>query len=135
MSQPLNPLKKAIRATLVADTALTTMLGGARVHDEVPRNMAPPYVAFGEATIRDLSTTSGRAHETMLTLQVLSVDGGSRAASVIAARIEALLHDAVLTLDAHRLVNLTLNQSDTRRERNNEATRVTLRFRAYTEVL
>jgi hypothetical protein len=135
MSQPVNALKKAIRAALVADTNLNGLLGGARVHDEVPRGASPPYVAFADAMVKDQSTPLGRAHETLLSLHVLSTEGSSRAASVIAARVETLLHDAALSLDNHRLVNLQLAESASRRERNNEATRITLRFRAYTEAI
>jgi hypothetical protein len=135
MSQPVNALKKALRNALTADTTLTGLLGGALVHDEVPRGANPPYIAFGEAVVSDQSTPLGRAHQSMLTLFVLSIEGSSRPASVIAARVETLLHDAVLTLDAHRLVNLQLVESQTRRDRNNEATRISLRFRAYTEAI
>jgi hypothetical protein len=133
MSLPAISLKKAIRNQLLADPALTALIGANRVFDEVPRGQATPYVAFGEIVTRDASTPLGRSHETFLTLFALSNQGGQREAHAIAARVEELLHDAALTLTDHRLINLTLSASEARRERNNETTRATLKFRAYTE--
>jgi hypothetical protein len=135
MSLPAIELKKAIRNRLVSDTTLTTLLGGARIYDETPRAAAPPYVVFGELISRDVSTVSGRAHESVIVLQALSNESGHKQAHAIAARLEELLHDAPLTIAGHVLVNLMLTGSEARRERNNEATRATLRFRAYTEKL
>jgi hypothetical protein len=135
MSLPIFELKKAIRAALVADATLTGMLGGAAMHDETPRGANPPYIVFGEANCRDQSTAIGRAHETLLSLHVLSGQGGTKEAQLIAARVETLLHDSSLSLTGHRLVNLTLAGSELRRERNAEMSRATLKFRAFTELL
>ena len=54
---------------------------------------------------------------------------------LIAARVEALLHDAALTLDGHRLVNLRFEQAEARREAQGRFSRASLRFRAVTEEL
>ena len=135
MSQPAVPLKKAIRAALVIDATLLALLGGPRVHDEVPRSAVAPYIVFGDLQTRDFSSVGSRSHETRVSLSVLSNQGGTREAHVIAAQIETILHEAALVLDGHRLVNLMLETSEARRERNTEATRITLRFRAFTELL
>lgn len=136
MTQPLLALKKAIRVRLLADAPLTTALGGPnKVFDDVPRAAEVPYVVFGEATVRDFSTSSGRSHETVFSLLVWSRQGGSQQGLAIAERIEALLHDAALTLDTHRLVNLQLTTTEARRPNERETWRVALRFRAFTEAL
>ncbi len=136
MTQPLLALKKAIRGRLLADAALATAMGGpSKVFDEVPRNAETPYAVFGEANVRDFSTGSGRSHETILALLVWSRQGGSQQALTIAERIEALLHDAALTLDGHRLVTLQLTTTEVRRPSERETWRVVLRFRAFTEAL
>jgi hypothetical protein len=135
MSLPFITLKKAVRDALLADAALVTLIGSNKVFDETPRDAALPYLVFGEILTRDASTNSGRAHDTTLVLHVLSGQGGQREAHAIAARAELLLHDAVLSLTGHRLINLTFAGSETRRERNLQTTRATLRFRAYTEQL
>ncbi len=133
MSLPATALKQAIRDALVADATLLALLGGPAVFDEVPRQQAAPFIVFGESVTRDASSNTSRGHDTLLTLHVLSTRGGQREAQLIAARVEALLHDAALTLAGHQLANLTLASSESRRERNNEATRATLKFRAFTE--
>jgi hypothetical protein len=133
MSLPAIALKTALRDALLADAPLAVLLGGPRIHDEVPRGQPAPFILFGDTVTRDASTNSGRAHETVLTLFALSNQGGQREAQAMAARIEAVLHDAALTLSGHRLVSLALLTSEARRERGNETTRATLKFRAYTE--
>jgi hypothetical protein len=135
MSLPSITLKKAVRDALLADGALSALVGINKVFDEAPRDAVLPYLVFGEILTRDASTSSGRAHETTLVLQVLSGQGGQREAHAIAAQVELILHDAVLSLIGHRLVNLTFSGSETRRERSLQTTRATLRFRAYTEQL
>jgi hypothetical protein len=133
MSLPAIALKQAIRTALLADAGLIALLGTGGVFDEVPRGRPTPFIVFGETSTRDASTTSGRAHETTLTIFALSGAGGQLEAQKIAAMVENLLHDASLVLAGHRLINLTLIASESRRERNLESTRATLRFRAYTE--
>jgi hypothetical protein len=133
MSLPVLELKKAIRAALLADAPLLALLGGAKVFDEVPRGQSTPYLVFADCLSSDASTSSGRAHQTLLTLLVLSNQGSAKEAHQIAARAEDILHDAALSLTGFRLINLTLAASEARRDRNLESTRVTLKFRAYTE--
>jgi hypothetical protein len=52
----------------------------------------------------------------------------------VAERFIALLDDAPLTLDGHRLVNLRMTEIASERDKDTQLTRVTLRFRAVTEV-
>ena len=53
-------LRSAIHDALIADTALTSALGGAHVYDEPPRNAAFPYVTLGEARIVDAAPMTAR---------------------------------------------------------------------------
>ncbi len=135
MTNPILPLKAAIRAVLISDPALLAVLGGARVYDETPRNTPFPFVTFGVFTANDNSTSSDRGHETKLELDVWSRNGSTKQPLLIANRIEELLHDQPLTLVGHHLVNNQIIDSDTTLERDGETIRVTLRFRAVTEVL
>ena len=134
MTNPILPLKAAIRSKLIADTALLAVLGGARVYDETPRGQSFPFVTFGSFTASDNSTSSDRGHETKLEIQVWSRDGSTKQALLIADRIEALLHDQNLTLTGQHLVNNHLVDTDTALERDGETIRITLNFRAVTEV-
>jgi hypothetical protein len=128
-------LRKAILAQLFADTVLTTKLGGPKIWDEVPRGTEPPYVTFGDAQTRDWSTNSDNGAEHFVLLHCWSTARGMREALDIAARVQALLDEAVLTLDQHRLIDLRFVQQETKREQNGRFARVTLRFRATTEAL
>lgn len=135
MTSPVLALRQAIHARLVGDAALTALLGGPRVHDEPPRAAAGLYVVFGEGRARDWSTGSDRGHEHEVALIVWSKAGGAKPALEAADRIVALLDDAALTLGGHRLVNLRVTASETRRDEKAGVARVTLRLRAVTEVL
>lgn len=132
---PVIALRKAVRALLIGDAALIAKLGGPNVFDEAPREAVAPYVAFGDAQWRDLSTSSDRGAEQFVILNVWSLQRGLREALDIAENVGALLDEAALTLDGHRLVNLRLASLETRRENNGRFARASLRFRAFTEVL
>ena len=133
MTSPVIALRKAIRLQLTGDAALVAKLGGPNVFDEAPREAIPPYVAFGDSSLRDLSTSTDRSAEQFAVLNVWSLQRGLREALDIADRVAALLDDAALALDGHRLVNLRLVALETKREGNGRFARASLRFRAVTE--
>ena len=98
-------LQKSIHAALTSDAALTALLGGARVYDDVPRGAEFPYVTFGQSTARDWSTDSEAGSEHIVTLNVWSRHAGEREAHLIMARCAMRLHEAELAVAGHRLVN------------------------------
>ena len=126
-------LQKAIHARLTTDAAVLALLGGPRVHDDVPRGAAFPYVTFGPANARDWSTGSDDGGEHLVTLHVWSRTAGRNQAEAIASAIAAALHDQALTLSGHRLVNLRRELAEARREPDGETWRVVVRLRAVTE--
>jgi hypothetical protein len=126
-------LRAAIHTALAADTPLTTLLGGARVYDELPVNPAFPYVTLGETRIADFSTGSERGEEHQLTLHAWSRQGGHKEAHLIAGALLAALDDAPLPLDDHRLVNFRFALADVRREADGRTYHALVRFRAVTE--
>ena len=134
-TSPVVALRKAIRLRLIADATLLARLGGPNVFDEAPREAIPPYVAFGDAGLRDLSTVSDHGAEQFAVLHVWSLQRGLREALEIGDRISALLDDAALALEGHRLVNLRLVSLETKREGNGRFARASLRFRAVTEAV
>ena len=135
MTSPVIALRKAIRLQLTGDAALVAKLGGPNVFDEAPREAIPPYVAFGDSSLRDLSTSTDRSAEQFAVLNVWSLQRGLREALDIADRVAALLDDAALALDGHRLVNLRLVSLETKREGSGRFARASLRFRAVTEAV
>jgi len=126
-------LRAAIHDALVADGALSALLGGARVYDEVPQAAAFPYVTLGEARITDWSTGSEVGAEHQLTLHAWSRQGGHREAHEIAGALLQALDDAPLALDGHHLVNLRFALADIRREADGRTYHALVRFRAVTE--
>ncbi|WP_249729605.1 MULTISPECIES: DUF3168 domain-containing protein [unclassified Chelatococcus] len=135
LESPVLALRRAILGRLAADVDLTVILGGARIHDAVPRAASGVFVVFGEARCRDWSTMTDRGHEQDISLTVWSRPGGARPALAAAARIERLLHDASLPLAGHRLVNLRVTATEVRRDERADLARVTVRLRAVTECL
>lgn len=126
-------LQQAVFAKLTATPALTALLGGARVYDDVPERAEFPYLTFGQTSERDWSTGTDNGGEHTLTLHVWSRGAGRKEAVEILAAARAALHDAALTLAGHRLVNLRHEFSDARRDPDGETFHGTARFRAVTE--
>lgn len=128
-------LQTAIHSALIADPALTALLGGQRLFDHVPRGTPFPYITFGQTTERDWSTGGGEGGEHVVTLHVWSQARGRRQIQTIAAAVRALMHDAELSLNDHRLINLRHEFTEVRRETDGETLRGLVRFRAVTEPL
>lgn len=127
-------LRKAVYARLTGTPALIALLGGARIHDEVPRALEPPCIATGEGSVADWSTSSDRGHEHRLSLSIWSKEGGAREALAIANTVIAALEAMPAALDGHRLVNLVAVATDVRREAERRLVRATIRIRAVTEL-
>src|SRR5438552_11630915 len=126
-------LRAAIHDALIADTPLTTLLGGPRVYDEVPKSVVFPYVTLGETRITDWSTGTERGEEHQLTLHAWSRQGGHKEAHLVAGALLQALHDVPLTLTDHRLINLRFSTADVRREADGRTYHALVRFRAVTE--
>jgi hypothetical protein len=133
MSTSCAALRAAIHAALIADGALTALLGGPKVYDEPPPAAALPYVTLGEARSSNLGTHSEPDHEHQLTLHVWSRQGGHREAQLVTGALMQALDDAPLTLSGHRLVNLRFAVADVRREADGRTYHGLVRFRAVTE--
>lgn len=126
-------LQQAVFATLAADSALTALLGGARIYDDVPQATAFPYLTFGPAAARDWGTATETGAEHAITLHVWSQAKGKKETHEIMGAVRTALHDQALTVTGHRLVNLRHESSDARRDPDGETIHGTLRFRAVTE--
>ena len=130
-------LQQSVYAALIADTALTALLGANRIYDDVPQGSALPYLTIGQTTERDWSTGGDPATdagaEHLLTLHVWSDPRGKKQTHEILAALRSTLHDEPLTLSGHRLVNLRHEFSEARRAPDGETIHGTARFRAVTE--
>lgn len=132
---PIIALKSALRTLLTADTALTGLLGGPRVHDDVPRGQETPYIAFGDAIARDNGTVSDAGHVTEMVINIWSRQAGTREALIIADRAAQLIEDAAPVMTGHRMVNARVTATEVRRQPEKGLTRASLRLRLVTEVI
>ena len=126
-------LQQSIFSALTANAALTTLLGGARVYDDVPQGTDFPYLTFGQSTARDWSTGSDDGDEHILTLHVWSQGRGKKQAHAIMDAVRTALHDQALALAGHRLVNLRHEFSEARRDPDGALVHGITRYRAVTE--
>lgn len=126
-------LQQAVFAALTGSATLVTLLGGAKVYDDVPQRTAYPYVTIGQSIARDWSTASDEGHEHILTFHVWSDAAGRKAIHEIMAAVRAALHDEALTLAGYRLVNLRHELSEARRDSDGETYHGLTRYRAVTE--
>ncbi len=135
MSGPVLALRKAILDAARADAALAALMGGeVRLYDEPPRAAEPVYAVFGDVTADDWSTDLDRGHVQNLDLVVWAKQGSARTALAVADRLAAILDDAPLPLDGHRLVNMRIGAMRSTKDEKTSLARVTLSLRAVTEV-
>ena len=131
MSSPSLALQEAMRTALLAHAPLRLLLGGAHVHEELPRGARPPFVLFETIETRDWSVADQKAHEHFVALSVKTNSRSRRLAQQVLDEIETVLDGAGLSLAGHRLVNLRLTFWSVTRQ--GETYGANLRFRAATE--
>jgi hypothetical protein len=124
-------LRRAVQARLIGDAALIGLIGGPRIHEEPPRASDGAHVVHGDVEVRDWSTGGSKGLSLSFDLTVWPARPGDAAGALaIAARINALLHEAALGLPGHALVSLRFVTAALRRDAKTGRTRVTLTFRA-----
>jgi hypothetical protein len=128
-------LQKSVFTALTGNAAVTSLLGGARVYDDVPRGAEYPYLTFGRSSASDWSTDGEDGHEHVFTLHVWSRANGRKEAHEIMAALRTALHGAALSLEGHRLVNLRHEFCEARRDPDGETYHGVVRYRAVTEPL
>lgn len=135
MTGPILGLRAAILAHCGADADLAALMGGTvRLYDEPPRAAEPVYAVFGDTNAEDWSTGTERGHLQTLRIVVHAAPGGARTALLAAERLDALLHEADLALDGHRLVSLRTTSVEVVRDERTRLARATVTLRAVTEV-
>ncbi len=122
-----------MRARLSSDAALTSLLGGIKIFDEVPAQTSAPYLVLGEIESREAGASVDEGEEHRLTLNLWSREGGMADSLSAAARVASVLDGADLSLAGHRLANLRWMATDARRMGDGRHRFASLRFRALTE--
>lgn len=126
-------LQKAVFMTLGADASLTAAMGGSRIHDHAPANVAFPHITFGRTSIYDWSTGTEDGSEHIFTLHVWSKAKGKAETLEIMEVVKKALHDTNLELGGHRLINLRKEFEEARFDEDLSVYHGLLRFRAVTE--
>lgn len=109
MSDPSEPLHRAIRDALVANSAVSNAVC-ARIFDFVPTNTAPamPYISFGSFQVLDDWAACIDGAKVYVTLDIWSRDQRTIEAKRICAHVAQALNWAELDLGPeHRLIEIT----------------------------
>lgn len=133
MTAPAAELQKAVFAALGGSAQLVALLGGARIHDHAPANVAFPYLTFGRTSVYDWSTDTESGTEQLFSIHVWSKSQGKREALEIMEVVRGLLDNATLSLGSHHLVSMRLEFSEARFDDRLSVQHGLLRFRAVTE--
>lgn len=133
MNAPAVELQKAIFKALKQNGALTGLLGGDKIFDQVPPKTTFPYVTFGRTSLYDWSTGTESGTEQLFTLHIWSRATGKKEALDIMEACKACLHDGALVLEGHHMVNMRLEFAEARYDENLLVHHGLLRFRALTE--
>ncbi|TKT81229.1 DUF3168 domain-containing protein [Aquamicrobium sp. LC103] len=133
MTSPAIELQKTIFAALSTDAALAEAMGGVRIFDHAPANVAFPYISFGHTSVYDWSTSTESGTEHLFTLHVWSKAKGKAEALKIMELARTRLHDTMLEMPGHALVNLRAEFEETRFDDDLSVYRGILRFRAVIE--
>lgn len=124
------PLQAAVYAALIADPALSAIVGSA-VYDAVPSGALPAiYVRLGSETVSDASDGTGAGAVHRFTVSVLSTEPGFAQAKLAAGAISDVLHDGALPLSRGRLVSLRFERAKAQRIEGEAHRQIDLRFAA-----
>lgn len=129
IADSLDKAQAAYAALLLADTALTTALGGAHVYDAVPHSQAFPYVVLGPGAARDWSGQDASGAELTLAFDVYSRSPGRSEAAQLAGLASAALTAGEPVISGYRavLAEVTRIEADRLKDAKTFRARITLR--------
>ena len=104
-------LQKGVRATLVANSAVSSYVSG-RVFDEAPTSVAHPFIRFGNITPSADDTDGSIGAEVSLNIEAFSVATGRVEATQIAEAVRAALHrqESSVTVTGFHLIEIRCEQ-------------------------
>jgi hypothetical protein len=115
MSAPVNELLAALQVAVMADAALSALIGADGFSDRRLRATRFPAISLGTVEARDWSTGTETGFEILLTLEVWS-EQGRREAEVLADGLRRLAQGLDPALATFRLVNMVHRRTVSRRE-------------------
>ncbi|MDX2316839.1 MAG: DUF3168 domain-containing protein [Hyphomicrobiaceae bacterium] len=126
-------LQRNIYQALRNSSELTSLLGGDRIYSQAPPAAQFPFITLGQTVNLDWSTGTDEGAEHSLTLHVWSRADGAREVHEILEMIRTVLHDQLLALEDHYLVNLRHEFMEARLDPDGETMHGIVRYRAVTE--
>ena len=126
-------LQRNIYQALTNSSELTSLLGGDRIYSRAPPAAQFPFITLGQTVNLDWSTGTDEGAEHSLTLHVWSRADGAREVHEILEMIRTVLHDQLLVLEDHCLVNLRHEFMEARLDPDGETMHGIVRYRAVTE--
>src|SRR5262245_10637340 len=126
-------LQRGVYQALVGSSAITSLLGGARIYDHALQAASFPFITLGQSVIRDWSTGTEDGGEHNLTLHVWSRGGGKDQTLEIIEAIKGALRDQPPSLSDHHLINLRHEFSEARLDPDGDTFHGIVRYRAVTE--
>ena len=126
-------LQSNIYQALTNSSELTSLLGGDRIYSQAPPAAQFPFITVGQTVNLDWSTGTDEGAEHSLTLHVWSRADGAREVHEILEMIRTVLHDQLLALEDHYLVNLRHEFMEARLDPDGETMHGIVRYRAVTE--
>jgi len=133
MTAAATEVQRAIVTVLGADAALAGLLGGPKVFDRTPADVAFPYLSFGRTSVFDWSTDTEMGSEHLFTIHAWSLHAGKGEVLAIMEAVRSLLHDAALPVEGHRLVLLRQEFAEARFDPDQLVHHGSMRFRALLE--
>ena len=126
-------LQAAIYQHLLADAALTALVGTA-IYDNPPAGaVLGTYVSLGPEDVRNRSDIVGYGALHMITISVISDAAGFQVAKEVGAAVSDALQGAALTLTRGALCYINFDRATARRVGTGETRRIDLRFNARVE--
>ena len=123
-------LQTAVYDALIADTTLTTKLGGNFIYDFVPEQSSFPYVKIGEETMVDDGTKTKKGSDFTLVVHTFSRYRGSKETKEIMSLIYDVLHESNLVVPGASN-NMRFEFSDIIKESDGLTTHGVQRFRIF----
>ena len=126
-------LQRKIYQALRNSSELSSLLGGDRIYSQAPPAAQFPFITLGQTVNLDWSTGTDEGAEHSLTLHVWSRADGAREVHEILEMIRTVLHDQLLALEDHYLVNLRHEFMEARLDPDGETMHGIVRYHAVTE--
>ncbi|MGA5669016.1 DUF3168 domain-containing protein [Streptomyces pseudogriseolus] len=129
MTSALWPLQRAVYAKLTGHQPLMALVSG--VYDEVPENVAHPYVSIGSITEDVDDAHNARGLEAMVVLHVWSKYRGYREASEILTVLDAVLDRKPLDVDGFTDVSIAHRQHNAMRDPDPDIRHINVSYRVW----